>query len=98
LDPTLFTFTVQAFHPVTNGPNPNGLALLAFMGNATVKGMRLNQLDTQLLPYLQYATNRPVHMVVCRSLALRHVVPAIPNRFVVVPAMTPFNSITDDML
>lgn len=99
LEQDLFAFTARTFQGAVKESNPNGLGLLAFHGNKAVPGMRLNQLDSQLLPALRYPLSKPVHMVVCRSLEMNHVVPNVTNQVVVIrQAMTPFNSITDDML
>ncbi|MGO4835700.1 hypothetical protein AB4144_26000 [Rhizobiaceae sp. 2RAB30] len=99
LEQSLFAFTAKTFREAVKPTNPRGLALLAFHGNKAVPGMRLNLLDTQLLPALQYPLSRPVHMVVCRSLDMKHVEPTVTNNIRVIgEPITPFNSITDEML
>lgn len=99
LEQGLFGFTARSFLAATKDSNPKGLALLAFHGSKAVPGMRLNQLDAQLLPALNYPLDRAVQMVVCRSLEMNHIVPEVTDQVVVLaPGMTPFNSITDDML
>ncbi|MGH7050577.1 MAG: hypothetical protein ACREE5_08025 [Acetobacteraceae bacterium] len=99
LEQRLLTFTVKSFQDSIKKGNPAELALLAFHGSKAVPGMRLNLLDSQLLPALNYPTDRPVRMVVCRSLDMNHVAPQVTNQVVVLaPGMTPFNSITNDML
>jgi hypothetical protein len=98
LEQSLFGPTVQGFNEKVGPSNPQGLALLAFHGNKDVTAMTLSMLDTQLLPALRYPVTTPVHMVVCRSLAMKNVTPVVKNNVAVIWPLTPFNSITDDML
>ncbi|WP_346839959.1 hypothetical protein [Microbulbifer sp. SAOS-129_SWC] len=99
LDQQLFMLTARAFQNQVRTTNPLGLSLLAFHGSNTVRAMNLHLLDKQLLPALKYPVNRPVHMIVCRSLQMKAVTPVVRKNVTVIgPALTPFNSITNDML
>jgi len=55
------------------------MALMAFHGSKDLPGMKLSLLDSQLLPLFKYPVEKPVHMVVCRSLNLNQVIPTVRN-------------------
>lgn len=105
LEAALFRWTNEVFaEQKIYGANPTELSLLTFFqNNVGVPGMTLKMLDTQLLPALRYPLANPVHMVVCRSLHMNHVVPVVAQNVVVMRPLedlptTPFSSITNDML
>lgn len=101
LEAGLFKWTNEVFaDQKIYGENPKDLALLTFFQNKVgVNAMSLKLLDTQLLPAIKYPKDRPVHMVVCRSLGMNHVVPVVTHNVVVWDEWpNPFDSITNDML
>lgn len=101
LEAGLFKWTNETFaDEKIHGENPTNLSLLTFFKNTVgVQAMTLKMLDSQLLPWLKYPLGRPVHMVVCRSLEMNHVVPVVTHNVVVMASLpSPFDSITNDML
>lgn len=102
LEQKTFGFTVKRFREAYADKNPKGMGLIAFQGSKDVPGMRLSTLDKQLLPMFRMPVDRPIHMVVCRSTTLKHVVPVVSADVKVVlppmPAPKPFDSITNDDL
>lgn len=101
LEQKTFGFTVQKFRETYDKVNPGGMSLIAFHGNKSVGMLTLSLLDTQLLPMFVYPVDRPVHMVVCRSLHMENnnVRPRVSNHVVVLrKPETTFSSITNDML
>jgi hypothetical protein len=99
MEPDLFMANEVAFLRQTRIGNPDDLGMISFFQNPHVRGFNLILLDTQLLPALQYPLNRPVKMIVCRSLRMNHVV---PRQHVLLPEhprlVSPFDSITNGML
>ncbi|MCP3940554.1 MAG: hypothetical protein GY710_03620 [Desulfobacteraceae bacterium] len=76
LHPSLFQHTKNVFvRQRILGHNPNNLALLIFTEGKETKYFSLEALDKIILPSLSYPKSQSIHMVVCRTLKMHHVVP-----------------------